>query len=226
MLTTSFSRQTTRTTYYGGPAGPSRDRLTHGLAQRGSRHASIRRRLAGAAPCVTWAQGGGCPLQAVSPATRGHFRPHLAQPRQRHRSRGQHSVRWRGAQCCFEFLQAQHRSALTHVPPDMAYPALLDACEPWMQGHRGVQASTLRLYRPHGLAVLTALSACPAPWDVAQIRTALLTYARQRRPVLAKKRVPAWRLLRRVLSATGPCQPGVEAAIPSMASWRLATLPR
>jgi site-specific recombinase XerD len=95
-----------------------------------------------------------------------------------------------------------------------------------MQVHRGVQVSTLRSYRPHILAMLTALGVCPAQWDVAQIRTAILTYARPRRPVLAKKRVTALRMFLRFLSATGHCQPGLEAAVPSIASWPLATLPR
>jgi site-specific recombinase XerD len=226
MLTTYFSRPATRTTYYAGPAGPYLDGFTHWLAQRGYRHESIRRRLAGAAQFVTWAHGTGCPLQAVSHATLGHFRRHLAQQHQLHRPGGQHSVRWLGAQCFVEFLQAQHIIAPTHISHDIANPALLDAFEQWMQVHRGVQTSTLCSYRPHVLVVLTALAASPAPWDVTQIRTAILTYARQRNPVLAKKRVTAWRMVLRFLSATGHCQPGLEAAIPSIASWRLATLPR
>ena len=107
MLTTYFSRQTTQTTYYEGPAGPYLDLFTHWLAQRGYRHESIRRRLAGAAQFVTWAQSTGCPLQAMSPTTLGRFRSHLAQQNQLHRPRGQHAVRWLGAQRFFEFLQAQ-----------------------------------------------------------------------------------------------------------------------
>jgi site-specific recombinase XerD len=202
------------------------DLFTHWLAQRGYRHESIRRRLAGAAQFVTWAQSTGCRLQAVSPTTLGRFRSHLAQQNQLHRPRGQHSVRWLGAQRFFEFLQAQQIIAPPHVPHDVAHPTLLDAFEQWMQVHRGVQASTLRIYRPHILAMLTALGVCPAQWDVAQIRTAILTYARQRNTVLAKKRITALRMLLRFLSATGHCQPGLEAAIPSIASWRLATLPR
>ena len=82
MLTTYFSRQTTQTTYYEGPAGPYLDLFTHWLAQRGYRHESIRRRLAGAAQFVTWAQRTGCPLQAISPTTLGRFRSHLAQQNQ------------------------------------------------------------------------------------------------------------------------------------------------
>jgi integrase/recombinase XerD len=170
MLTTYFSRQSTRATYYAGPAGPYLDRFTHWLAQRGYRHESIRRRLAGAAQFATWVQRTGCPLQAVSPATLGHFRRHLVQQHQLLRSRGQHSVRWLGAQCFVEFLQAQHIIAPSLTPHDIAHPALLDAFEQWMQVHRGVQASTLHIYRPHVLAVLTALGVCPAQWDVAQIR--------------------------------------------------------
>jgi integrase/recombinase XerD len=202
------------------------DRFTHWLAQRGYRHESIRRRLVGAAQFVTWAQRTECPLQAMSPATLEHFRRHLAQQHQLHRSRGQHSVRWLGAQRFFEFLQAQHIIASPHAPQEAPYPALLEAFEQWIQVHRGVQVSTLRIYRPHGLAVLTALGACPEQWDAAQVRTAILTYGHRRSTALAKKRITALRMLLRFLSATGHCQPGLEEALPPIASWRLATLPR
>jgi site-specific recombinase XerD len=102
---------------------------------------------------------------------------------------------------------------------------LLEAFEQWMHVHRGVKPSTLLIYRPHILALLTALGTCPEQWDVAQARTGILADARHRSPALVKKRVTAFRMLLRFLSATGRCRPGLEAAIPTIASWRLTTLP-
>ena len=54
MLTTYLKRQTTRATYYSGPAGSDLDEFTYWLKQRGYLHETIRRRLQGAAQFVTW----------------------------------------------------------------------------------------------------------------------------------------------------------------------------
>jgi hypothetical protein len=226
MLTTYFTRQTTQTTYYAGPAGPYLDAFTHGLAQRGYRHETIRRRLQGAAHFVTWAHTTGCPLASLSPTTLEHFRHHLAQQGQLFASGGQHTVRWLGAQHFLAFLQVQQIIGPAQASRERAHPALLEAFEQWMHVHRGVKPSTLLMYRPHVLAWLTALGTCPEQWDIAQARTGILADARHRSPALVKKRVTACRMLLRFLSATGRCQPGLEAAIPTIATWRLATLPR
>ena len=74
MLTTYFTRQTTRATYYASPAGPYLDAFTHWLAQRGYRHETIRRRLQGATQFVTWAQTTEGGLQACSSTTLERFR--------------------------------------------------------------------------------------------------------------------------------------------------------
>jgi integrase/recombinase XerD len=100
------------------------------------------------------------------------------------------------------------------------------AFEQWMDVHRGVKPSTLLIYRPHVLAWLTALGTCPEQWDIAQARTGILADAHHRSPALVKKRVTAFRMLLRFLSTIGRCQPGLEAALPTIASWRLTTLPR
>ena len=56
MLTTYFTRQTTRATYYASPAGPYLDAFTDWLTQRGYRQETIRRRLQGAMQFASWAQ--------------------------------------------------------------------------------------------------------------------------------------------------------------------------
>jgi site-specific recombinase XerD len=226
MLTTYFTRQTTQATYYAGSAGPYLDAFTHWLAQRGYRHETIRRRLQGAAQFVTWAHTTACPLTSLSPTTLERFRHHLAQQGQLRTPGGQHAVRWLGAQHFLAFLQAQQIIAPVEASQETVHPALLEAFEQWMHVHRGVKPSTLLIYRPHILALLTALGTCPEQWDVAQARTGILADARHRSPALVKKRVTACRMLLRFLSATGRCRPGLEAALPTIASWRLTTWPR
>jgi site-specific recombinase XerD len=226
MLTSYFKRQTTQVAYYSGPAGPYLDAFTSWLEQRGYLHESIRRRLQGAAEFVTWAQTTGCPLRSLSPNTLEHFRRHLIQRGQLFRSPGQHSVRWLGAQLLFEFLQAQQIVASDETSPVAEHPELLKAFEQWMHMHRGVMQSTLLIYRPHVMALLTELGACPERFEAGQLRSAILLYAQHRSATLVKKRVTATRMFLRFLIATGRCQPSLEAAIPAIAQWRLATLPR
>jgi hypothetical protein len=155
MLTTYCKRQTTQATDSSGPAGPSLDAFTHWREQRGYRHESIRRRLHGAAQCITWAQTSGCDLPSLAPAPLEHLRCHLSKQSQRGLSQGQHSVRWLGAQRFFACLQPQQILASADTATEAMSPELLREFEPWMQRHRGVQCATLLPYRPHVMALLT-----------------------------------------------------------------------
>jgi site-specific recombinase XerD len=162
----------------------------------------------------------------LSPVTLEHFRHHLAKHGQLLHSGGALSGRWLGAQLFFAFLQAQQIIAPVDTIPAAAHPELLSAFEQWMHGHRGVRPSTLLTYRPHVVQILTALGESPEHYDVAQLRSVILAYAQHHSATLAKTRVTAWRMFLRFLTATGRCQPDLEAAIPPLAAWRLATLPR
>ncbi|MDH3602063.1 MAG: tyrosine-type recombinase/integrase [Candidatus Tectomicrobia bacterium] len=226
MLTTYFKRQTTQATYYSGPAGPYLDEFTHWLEQRGYLHETIRRRLQGAAQFIIWAQVTGCNPPSLSPATLDHFRDHLSKHNQLSRPGGQLSVRWLGAQLFFEFLQDQQIVASADTSPEATPPELLSAFEQWMQAHRGVRLSTLLKYRPHITHLLIELGENPEQFDVAQLRTVILAYAQHRSPALVKDRATAFRMFLRFLIATERCQPELGAAIPTIAQWRLSTLPR
>jgi len=226
MLTTYFKRQTTQATYYSGPAGPYLDEFTNWLEQRGYRHETIRYRLQGAAQFVTWAQTTGCNLPSLSPATLDHFRCHLSKHHQLRHTGGQLSVRWLGAQLFFEFLQDQQLVAPADTSLEVTHPELLSAFAQWMHVHRGVRPSTLITYQPHITELLIELGEDPERFDVAQLRTVILAYAQHHSAALSKKRVTAFRMFLRFLTATGRAQPELEAAIPAIAQWRLATLPR
>ena len=226
MLTTYVKHPTTLATYYAGPAGPYLDEFTHWLAQRGYRPGTIRHRLQGAAQFVSWAQTTEDDLQSMPLTRLEHFRQYLAKQGQLLQPGGQLSIHWRGAQLLVEFLQTQRTLAPADLSPEAGQPELLRAFEQWMQAHRGVMPSTLITYRPHVTQLLAELGEDPEQFDVAQLRTVILAYAHRRSVAMAKKRVTACRMLVRFLIATGRCQPGLEAAIPTIAQWRLSTLPR
>lgn len=226
MLATYFKRRTTQATYYSGPAGPYLDAFTNWLEQRGYQHETIRDRLQGAAQFVAWVQTTGCHLPSLSPAILDRFRCHLSNQHQLRYTSGPFSVRWLGAQRFFAFLQDQQLVVLTDTSQEATQPELLSAFEQWMDVHRGVRSSTLINYRPHIKELLSELGENPERFDVAQLRTVLLAYAQHHSAALTKTRGIAFRVFLRFLTATGRAQPGLEAAIPTIAQWRLATLPR
>jgi integrase/recombinase XerD len=76
------------------------------------------------------------------------------------------------------------------------------------------------------MALLTELGMCPERFEAAQLHTHILAYAQRHSVMLAKKRLTAMRMFLRFLIATERCQPGLDAAIPPIAQWRLSTLPR
>jgi hypothetical protein len=201
-------------------------RLLTGASNGGYRHESIRRRLHGAAQCITWAQTSGCDLPSLAPAPLEHLRCHLSKQSQRGLSQGQHSVRWLGAQRFFACLQPQQILASADTATEAMSPELLREFEPWMQRHRGVQCATLLPYRPHVMALLTDLGMSPERFEAAQLRTHLPAHAQSRSTTVVKTRVTATRLFRRFLTATACGPPGLEATLPAMAQWRLSTLPR
>lgn len=226
MLTTYFTRRTTQARYYAGPVGPHVDGFTRWLAQRGYQRKCIRQRLPGAVQLATWMQTQGYPLSALSPLLLGRFRQHLSQHRHLLLAKGQHSARWLGVQLFVEFLQS---SQLIPPFPDAspeALPPLLSDFEHWMGVHRGVQPQTLRNYRPHLLALFAELGDKPEQFDAARLRTFLLAPPQPRSTAWVKTRAKALRMFVRYLSTHGRCQPGLEAALPRIAQWRLATLPR
>jgi site-specific recombinase XerD len=226
MLATYFKRQATRTTYYASSAGPYLDEFTDWLAHCGFREEVIGQYLPGVVEFANWVDAAygnlvSCPDDVVS-----RFCDNLAKRGRLRYSSGQHSISYLGARHFVEFLQIQHKIIGTAKSQQAAQPDLLRQFDQWMQAHRGVMPATLRNYQLHIIDLLRTLGECPERFTAAALHTFILSYARGRSHALAKKRVTATRMFIRFLIATGRCQPGIEAAIPAIAEWPLAKLPR
>ena len=226
MLTTYIKRQTTLATYYAGPAGSYLDGFTDWLAQRGYRFENIRRRVQGAAQLGMWAQTTGCSLQTLSLAALSDFRKFLSSRGQLFYSGGHHSIPWLGAQNFVAYLQAEKLMTPLSASSPAIQPELLRAFEQWMQDHRGVRTSTLITYRPHVVDLLANLGKRVEHIEAIQLQTFILAYAERSGPAAAKTRVKATRMFLRFLIATELCKPGLDASVPTIAEWRLSSLPR
>jgi len=95
-----------------------------------------------------------------------------------------------------------------------------------MHTHRGTTDTTLNNYRLPLLDLLATLGDQPAQYNAKGLRDFILDWARCRSVEQAKSLVTPVRMFLRFLIATGRCAPGLDHAIPTIARWRLASLPK
>lgn len=108
--------------------------------------------------------------------------------------------------------------------------AVLAGFRAWLADERGLSAATVCCYGKQARMFLAHL---PEPLDGAlqrleagQVTAFMLGYCRDRNPGSAKAAVTAVRALLRFLHVAGHVPVGLAAAVPSVAGWRLASLPR
>jgi site-specific recombinase XerD len=92
--------------------------------------------------------------------------------------------------------------------------------------HRGTTDATLKNYRLTIIALLRTLGEQPERFEAHALRHFVRARAEQQGIARAKTVVTAVRMFLRFLIALGRCHPGLDQAIPTMAHWRLASLPR
>jgi integrase/recombinase XerD len=108
--------------------------------------------------------------------------------------------------------------------------ALVAEFRGFLGGERGLAVETLRCYGNHARAFLAWL---PTPVEVAlaelsagQVTGYVVEYCRGRNTESAKAMVTALRSLLRFLHVTGQAPASLVGAVPAVANWRLAGLPR
>jgi site-specific recombinase XerD len=95
----------------------------------------------------------------------------------------------------------------------------------WLRHHRGIAESTIGTYRYKLERLLPALGADPTVYDASLVRRVILEEA-ERHPSSIKLMTTPLRSYLKFLVMRGACQPGIEYAVPTIARWRLSTLPR
>jgi hypothetical protein len=209
------------------PAGPYLEAFSQWLEQRGFTTRTRRRCLVGATQFTIGAAAAGIAVPRVEATHLEEFRCDLAPHGQRHYASGHPTPRCMGAHHVCAFLSAQGLvSAFAVAAPSSPPPLLLTAFEHGMAVHRGVTAQTLRHDRPLRLDLLTTLDERPAQLEAKSLRAFILARAHRHGTGKAKHVVTATRLCVRCLIANGRCAPGVEEAMPTIARWRLSTLPQ
>jgi integrase/recombinase XerD len=226
MLTHYLKKSKTQRRDLCGITGSYLDEFSRWLEQRGYQQSCIRRRLRGAHRLSMWAEEAAIPLPELNEQALAAFQVHLYAHDGR-KSPGAYARQLsRGARDLIAFL-----GATGHIPPPVpleptsADPALLVTFNGWMRTHRGTTETTLRNYRLPLLALFQALGEQPKGYTPQGLRTFLLDRAHRHGIAQAKNDVTAVRMFVRYLIAEGRCAPDLDHAIPTIARWRLASLP-
>jgi integrase/recombinase XerD len=108
--------------------------------------------------------------------------------------------------------------------------ALLAEFGAWLAGERGLSAVTVRCYSKQARVFLAhlpePLDAALARLDAGQVTSFMLGYCQGRNTESAKAMVTAARALLRFLHVSGRTPALLAGAVPAVAGWRLASLPR
>ena len=108
--------------------------------------------------------------------------------------------------------------------------AVLAQFRAWLAGERGLSAATVACYAKQARKFLVflgePLDAALAQLDAGRVTSFMVGYCQGRNPESAKALVTATRALLRFLHVTGHVPVPLAAAVPAVAGWRLASLPR
>lgn len=228
MLTDYFTCPLTLDRYRSVTVGPHLDAFTEWLNGHGYCRISIRRHVQEVVHFAAWAETAGIPVEGLNQDALGILRLYLvAQERLRCRN-GDFPRLYQSARVVVGFLE--ETGVTCGLTPSAAEPSpaekLWRAFTEWMRAHRGTMSSTLVGYRLPIFALLQNLGTDPNAFTAEGLRCFLLQQVNQSSQEQSKKLATALRMFLRFLIARGDCAVGLDYAIPTVARWRLAALPK
>lgn len=207
------------------PVGTYMDGFADRLHSAGYRRRPGQLILRGAAHLGHWASIRSGPICLLDEGVLNSFSTHLPTCACPHSFRGRDRYHIEGARRFFEYLQS-----LGILPPVNAdpktVPHLVECFKTWMRQHRGVTESTLANYVPLVKEFLVALGDDATTYDARQVRAFIFAKASQHGHSRAKTVANAVRMFLRFLAVYGHCSADLVAAVPTIAHWRLSSLPR
>ena len=228
MLEQYFSAPKTLRRLRLGLSGPYIDGFANALTDDGYSQSNAVRYLRIAAHLGQYVQEQGATFAALTPSTLVAFRHHLPQCHCSFANGGctdHHS--WFGIQRFYTYLV---QCGVCPDPASQRAPQreleLVIAFRTWFRTHRGASDATLRLYSRDARTLCEALGPDPQQWTTDQIRQFILARAVRWKTETTQKLITSLRAFLRYLYVCGACPTDLAPAIPAVAHWRLASLPR
>lgn len=196
------------------------------LHRSGSKSTSLRQRVHAAAHLAHWLDAQGLELEMLDEEVLQRFREHFSSCSCDRSRPGVHEHTALGAGRFLRHLRDEGVVAPRLDACDDPCDELVGAFVDWLERQRGLAAATIGGYRSHVAAIVDTLGPDPARYDVASVRRFILAHLSNYSPCYAKAAGSAFRVFLRFLAVKGQCPPELVDAIPKVANWSLADVPR
>jgi len=207
-----------------GLTGPFGDGFADVLGNAGYARGTARGYLRAAAHLGMWMQGEGLGIGALDERGLAGFAQHLRHCACLRRNRGRYADAIAGARHFLAHVRARGLVTVPQVSAGRALPGVLEHFEEWMRCHRGIAERTLQGYRPILLDLLRRVGD-PQRFAAGPLRQFVLDRAAPRGRSYAKTITKAVRMFLRYAASHGLAEARLIDAIPTIAHWRLASLP-
>ena len=227
MLEKYFCAPKTLRRLRGGISGPYVDAFADDLNRDGYATTSAVRYIRAAAHlgCFVHRRGGG--LADIDLNILDSFSRHLRRCRCPHFRRGKISYHAHfGVKLFHHHLVERGICKSQPVQEAPFVPALVTAFCDWFRTHRGVKEPTLRHYARGATDLVRTLGEDVGQWNAQAVRNFLLERASQSGTSTTQALITSLRAFIRFLNFRGECRDDLAIAIPAVAHWRLARLPR
>lgn len=228
MLENYFCAPKTLQRLRAGLCGRHVDAFADSLEQQGYAPASTVRYLRAAAHLGRFVQRRGAVLADIDVSMMEAFGRHLSHCRCPRAYGGRTSFHLRsGVKLFHHYLMQRGVCASQSVADSLSYePAVVAAFRDWFRTHRGATEPTLRIYSRGASELIQALGADVSQWRARTVRAFLLDRASKRGAETTQRLVTSLRAFLRYLAFIGASRDELALAIPAIAHWRLASLPR
>jgi hypothetical protein len=225
MLSTYFDGPVRVRTLRSGPFGSELERFAEYLGRCGYARTSARRHLRSAEHFAHWASRRSAGVDAADELVISKFGDHLSRCRcGRYDCRDRTSI-VAGVRLFVEHLHGASCPAVRLAQLAPLEVPLLKAFDDWMRKQRGTTEATLRNYARPIRALMERFGEVPSHLDARGLREFVLEQSRSTGWAAAKRCTTALRMFLRFLIAEGRCPAAQLSAIPTLAHWRLSSVP-
>jgi len=201
------------------------DGFSKHLKERGYPQGRARIFLLAAAHLLRFLQNNEIAIESLGQKVFERFRQHLLHCGCRKPTGGRGKDARNGARAFFEYLRDLGIvRAIDEGKP--ALPPMVQCFRHWLKQHRGAADSTLKLYSQGAVQLVAALGDDPSQYDARTLRAFVSERARHSGRGATQALIKALRSFLRYLATERKCSTALEKAVPTIAGWRLSSLPR
>jgi len=208
------------------PAGGLFEGFAQVLSEAGYATSAARRHLRAAEHLIYWTRRRGIPVRELNEQALARFDHHLSRCRCPHYDHANPARVVHRTREFMAYLRDARIITTSTLQDRVDDPVQLSAFCQWMRQQRGTSETTLSGYSRYLREWLRDVGEEPSQWNAHSLRAFVLEKSRNSGWSTAKNCTSALRRFVQFLIADGRCAVGLDAAIPLLAHWRLAALPR